>query len=160
MSDLFNRPTVFTSAIVANKKRNGRLRTEGAGTESGRPLQEAAQGETALHKTSSDGDQTNRSPLPAARHQTRTIQRARVLAKTQAGGPSIPIQWETIAGYLRNHFLAKPVCVLTHSGRFSGTLAEVNRDAIVLATSQEERCELQFSHILSVGHLPPETIHR
>lgn len=160
MSDVFNRPTVFTSALAPHKSRKmqkgGRELPSDARPKAHTGYESESLSDSANQPVGDAGatDGFARGQGPSLRHQTRTIKRAQLLKKGQPNGPALPVQWLTIGNYLRDHFLAQPVCVLTHAGRFSGTLTEVTTDGIVLTQENADSCTLQFRHILSVGHLP------
>jgi len=162
MADVFSRPTVFTGAIAAGKARRHAKGTPQDDLAPSGSSQPDSRTEPAAYRVSrslpTDEAKPERTALrsnqtPGTRRQTRTIKRTSALSALQPASTAIPAHWLTIGTYLREHFLARPVCVLTHAGRFSGQLTAVGADGIVLQLAEGKPCELQFNHILSVGHL-------
>lgn len=153
MSDVFNRPTVFIGAVATPHAKRGSKRHLAS-----KEVDSAGSRDTGIELTSSAVSTPARTiTTPVMRHQTRTVKRAKVLQQAPQANASSPVhvppQWQTISHYLRSYFLTRPVCVLTQSGRFSGTLHEVTTEDIALASVDGDLHRLPFSAILSVGHL-------
>lgn len=110
------------------------------------------------HARSGDKSKPQAPVRPPSR--AKTIKRPRANRRDAANSvPKIMPQAHlaTIQEYLRNHFLDRPVALLTKDGRVQGKLAAVSSQGVTLTAVGKMPLQVSLDHILSVAHQPSST---